>query len=176
MEELNVIFTRIAMIVVLFGTVGIGLVLLTAAKEASDKAADPTVKGGVSGKRLICLGYADTDERIVPILPENFPMPARVTKVLVTEGEAVTAGQKLLDFDGRLLAAKVKEAENAVDIAKKERAKAESAVKAHGSNAMATDAEIAAKNEELNSKKAELKEKKFFQELCVQVKELIFLM
>ena len=153
-------WTRVSMIAVLFGTVALGVAVLTAAKEASDKAADTPAKAPTGGKKLVCLGTADTDEGIVPIFPENFPAHSKVTKVLVKVGDVVKADQLLLEFDMRLVAFKVEQAEMAVAIAKLEATKGDVAVKVREALLNAADSELGAQQKALEQKQAELVEYK----------------
>jgi len=136
---------------------GLGLTVLMAAKAAGQKAADPQKPAGPT-KRLVCLGYVDTRDKMISLYPENYPLPARVTKVLVHEGDEVTANRPLLEFDIVSLQLKVDEAENAIRRAKAEQAKAEAALRAHAVQVNALAKEYQAKQKELAAKKSELDE------------------
>ena len=153
-------WTRVSMIAVLFGTVALGVAVLTAAKEASDKAADTPAKAPTGGKKVVCLGTADTDEGIVLIFPENFPSHSKVTKVLVKVGDTVQTDQPLLEFDTRLAANKVEQAEKAVAIAKLESTKGDVAIKVREALLNAADSELAAQQKILEQKQSELIEYK----------------
>lgn len=136
---------------------GVGLTVLMAAKAAGQRTADPTKPAGPS-KRLVCLGYVDTKDKMVALYPENFPQPARVIKVLVHEGDGVKEGQPLLDFDVEMLSLRVREAENAIELAKAEKQKAEALVRAHKVQVDSLKEELEAKQEELLNKENELRE------------------
>jgi multidrug resistance efflux pump len=136
---------------------GLGLTGLMASKAAGEKTSDPQKPAGPT-KRLVCLGYVDTRDKMVPLYPENYPLPARVTKVLVKEGAEVKEGDPLLEFDIDALKLKVDEADNAIRRAKAEQAKAEAAVRAHAVQVGALQREYQAKEKELKSKKSELDE------------------
>jgi multidrug resistance efflux pump len=136
---------------------GLGLTGLMASKAAGEKTPDPQKPAGPT-KRLVCLGYVDTRDKMVPLYPENYPLPARVTKVLVHEGAEVKEGQPLLEFDIESLKLKVDEADNAIAIARAEQAKAEAMVRAHTVQVNALAKEYQSKEKELKNKKSELDE------------------
>ena len=88
----------------LVGIAGLGLTVLMAAREPGDKSPESPGKPAANGKKLVCYGTVDTEEPVVKILPDNFPMTSKVTGVLVKEGDLVTKGQPLLEFDTKALA------------------------------------------------------------------------
>jgi multidrug efflux pump subunit AcrA (membrane-fusion protein) len=121
---------RIATIAALLGLAGLAVTVLVAAREAGDRSPDSPGKAP-SAKKLVCLGIVDAQEPIARILPDNFPQPATVTKVLVKEGEDVKDKQNLLEFDVSSLKLKVDQAESAIRVARAKRKEAELAVKNH---------------------------------------------
>ncbi|HKB01241.1 MAG TPA: biotin/lipoyl-binding protein [Gemmataceae bacterium] len=137
---------------------GLGLSVLMAAKASGEKTTDPAKPAAPANRTLVCLGYVDTQEKVVGLLPDNFPLTAQVTKVLAREGDEVKEGQPLLEFDTEMLKLKVKEAENAIQRAKAEQARAEAAVRAHAVQVNALHREYRGKEKELASKKSELEE------------------
>lgn len=144
------------------GVVVLAVGFLTAAKEIGDKGAPAPAEPArpTTGKKLVCLGTADTDDQMVRIYPDNFPQPTKVTKVLVAEGDSVAAGQSLLELDDQLAKLRIAEAEAGVAAAKQEKAKAEAALKAHEPQVNAANNELSAKSEELAAKKFALTEAK----------------
>lgn len=153
--------TRIVPAAMLLGVVGLGIAVLTAAKEAGGDPGEPSPKANdVIGKKLVCIGYADTDERIVQLFPKNFPQPSMVTKVKVKEGDHVEADQELLEFDDKPYQLKIKQAEIAIQLAKARQAEAEAGVKAHEAQVNVMYKELLAANEALKNKQAELAETK----------------
>jgi multidrug efflux pump subunit AcrA (membrane-fusion protein) len=143
---------------------GLGLTVLMAAKAAGEKTADPPKPAG-SGKRLVCLGYVDTKDKMFELRPDNYPQPARVTKVLVKEGAKVKEGDPLLEFDVEALDIAVKLADNAIALAQAEQAKAEAAVRAHDIQIRSLQKEYEGKQKELANKKDELKEVQHLREI-----------
>lgn len=142
------------------GLASLAVSLLVAAKGSGDakpESAEPA-RPASNGKRLVCLGFADTDDPIIRIYPDNFPQPTKVTKVLVAEGAAVKSGQKLLALDDRIALKKVEEATIGVEAAKQERAKAEAMFKAHLPQVNSAKSEYLSKEQDLNTKKTELVE------------------
>jgi len=145
------IFTFLAILALSTGV----LTVFMTSRAAGDKPADPKP---VADRILVCWGDIDTEDRFVGLFPENFPMPARVTKVLVKEGAEVKKGQPLLEFDNEQLSLKVREAENGIKIALAEKAKADGAVRTH--TVLVNEAEKLweAKQANLASKEYEFKE------------------
>ena len=143
---------------------GAGLTVLMAARAAGDKTADPP-RPPEGGRRLVCLGYVDAKDKVVGLLPENFPQPSRVTRVLAREGQEVKDGDRLLEFDVETLNLKVAEADNAVARAQSGKAKAEYHLRLHTIQVNALYAELQAKQEELKNKKDELLEAERTQQL-----------
>jgi hypothetical protein len=129
---------RVATIAALLGLAGLAVTVLVAAREAGDRSSDSPGKV-TAAKKLVCLGNVETEEPIARILPDNFPQPAMVTKVLVKEGEEVRDKQNLLEFDVSGLKLKVDQAESAIKVARAKRKEAELAVKNHP--AQVTEAE-----------------------------------
>jgi HlyD family secretion protein len=107
---------------------------------------------------LVCQGYIDTDDRIVGIYPDNFPMSSRVTAVLVKEGDIVSAKQELLKLDRELLDLKVLEAQKAIEAASAEEEKAEAMIRAHKALLDVQEQELLAEDAKLEAKKKELEE------------------
>ena len=151
---------RIVTAAAVVGLAGLGLTVLMAAREPGDKAPDSPGKATNGGKSLVCLGYADVEDRVVAIYPDNFPQSAKVTEVLVKEGDAVTAKQPLLKFDNEMLLFKVQEAEAAIDAATAEKEKAAAMIQAHNSQVKVLEKELLAKEAELDAKKKKLEEAK----------------
>jgi multidrug efflux pump subunit AcrA (membrane-fusion protein) len=137
---------------------GLGLSVLMAAKAAGEKTGDAPKPTASGSRLLVCLGYVDSQDKVVGLLPDNFPLTARVTKVLVREGDEVKEGKPLLEFDTEMLQLKVKEAENAIASALAEQARAAAMVRAHTVQVDSLKEELAAKQEELSNKKLELEE------------------
>jgi len=151
---------RIITIAALVGLAGLGLTVLMAAREAGDKSPDSPGKAANGRKALVCLGYADVEDRVVAIYPDNFPQSAKVTEVLVKEGDVVTAKQPLLKFDNEMLLLKVQEAEAAIDGANAEKEKAEAMITAHQSHVAVLEKELLAEEAKLDAKKKALEEAK----------------
>ncbi|MSR54295.1 MAG: biotin/lipoyl-binding protein [Gemmataceae bacterium] len=133
------------------------LTVLMTSRAAGDKPADPK-SAGDRERKLVCWGEVDTHDRFVGLFPENFPMPARVTKVLRQEGAEVKKGEPLLEFDTEQLNLKVREADNGIQIAMGEQTKAEGAVRTHTVLVNEADKLWQAKQAILASKQSELKE------------------
>ena len=114
---------RIITVLLFLAISGVALTALMAAKDANERPADPP-KTVVSGKKLVCQGTVDTESRVEHILPDNFPAPSKVIKVLVEEGAEVTKDQPLLELDAGMVKLKVTEAEKAVAGAQAARGKA----------------------------------------------------
>lgn len=132
------------------------LTFFMTAHAAGDKPDSPS--SGVRERTLVCWGAVDTVDRFVGLFPENFPMPSRVTKVLVTEGAEVKKGQPLLEFDREQYDLKVREAENGIQIALAEQAKAEGAVRTHAVLVNEAEKLWQAKQANLDSKEYEFNE------------------
>jgi len=145
------IFTFLAILALSTGV----LTVFMTSRAAGDKPADPKP---VADRILVCWGDIDTEDRFVGLFPENFPMPARVTKVLVKEGAEVKKGQPLLEFDNEQLSLKVREAENGILIAQMEQSKAEALVRGHTIQVNALEQEWKAKQAELEARQNEFKE------------------
>jgi len=151
--------TRVVALLVVVALCGVGLTALMAAKEAHKEPARQAANPA-GGKKLVCFGYADTEDPIVRIFPDNFPMTSKVTKVLAREGDSVTVGQPLLEFDVEFLKLKVQEAEKAILVAQAERDRAIYARDQYQPQLDAAENKLKAKQEELNSKKSLLEEAK----------------
>jgi multidrug efflux pump subunit AcrA (membrane-fusion protein) len=150
---------RVVAAVALVGLVGVGLTLLAAAGQPTGKSTEPAKPTSTATDRhLICLGYVDTEERMVGIYPDNFPQPSQVIKVLVKEGDEVREGQKLLELDVEMYALKVSEAEAGVKEANAKLAQAQAMIRAHGDQIKVLEKELEAKEAELEAKKTELKQ------------------
>jgi multidrug resistance efflux pump len=147
---------RIFSVVAILAVAGLGLTALMAAREVGDKSADPPAKATTAGKSLVCMAYIDTDDRVVGIFPDNFPMSSRVTEVLVKEGDIVTAKQKLLKLDTELLDLKVKEAVEAIAAANEEVEKAAAMIRAHDNTLKVLEKEILSSEATLEAKREEL--------------------
>ena len=147
-------YLTLALLIALSGT---GLTVLMAARAAGDKEAAPG-KEGPSGRARVCLGYVDAKDKVVGILPDNFPQPARVTKVLVREGSEVREGDRLLEFDTQGLTLKVEEAEAAVETALAEQRRAAALVRAHKVEVDHLHKLFLSKEKALRNKKSELDE------------------
>src|SRR6516162_1921131 len=124
---------RVVAALALVGLVGIGLTLLAAAGQPTGKTTEPAKPASTATDRhLVCLGYVDTEERMVGIYPDNFPQASQLTKVLVKEGDDVREGQKLLELDTEMYALKVSETDAGVKAAEADLAKARAMIRAHG--------------------------------------------
>lgn len=143
------IYTFLAILVLSTGV----LTVFMTSRAAGDKPSDP--KSAPDRPYLVCWGDVDTEDRYVGLFPENFPMPARVTKVLKKEGADVQKGEPLLEFDADQLNLKVREAENGIQAALAEQAKAEGAVRMHTVLVNEADKLWQAKQAILSSKKSE---------------------
>jgi multidrug efflux pump subunit AcrA (membrane-fusion protein) len=148
-------FITFALLIALSGA---GLTVLMAARAAGDKTTTEPDRPAVAGKRLVCLGYVDARDKVIGILPANFPQPSTVTKVLVREGSEVKEGDSLLEFDISGLNLKVQEAENAIATAKADQARAAAMVRAHGTEVNHYEKLFQSKAKALLTKKSELDE------------------
>jgi HlyD family secretion protein len=151
---------RIVTAAAVVGLAGLGLTVLMAAREPGDKSPDSPGKAANGGKSLVCLGYADVEDRVVAIYPDNFPQQAKVTEVLAKEGDVVTAKQPLLKFDNEMLVLKVNEAQDAIDAANAELQKAEAMIRAHKSQVEVLEKEWQAEEAKLDARRKELEEVK----------------
>lgn len=135
---------------------------LTAAKEVekpdTKSKEAPVTSTATPTKKLVCLGYADTEDPIVRIFPDNFPQPCKVTKVLAFEGDHVKAGQPLLELDDRIPKLRIQEAASGMAAADQEKAKAQATFDGHEPQVNSANFELSAKEEELKTKKSELAE------------------
>lgn len=120
---------RIITIALLIGVLIVGITFLGAARMSGDdgKTKDGqkngTLKAGSKGGVVVFgTGGMLAGPGLVPVFPENFPMPSKIKKLYVSEGDVVEKGAKLMEFD----------AEAAEDVVKKAKgglAKAEGALK-----------------------------------------------
>lgn len=151
--------TRIVPAAMLLGVVGLGIAVLTAAKEVGDRTDVTPPKPAVNATdALVCIGYADTEDRMVHLFPKNFPQPSVVKKVKAREGMHVVEGQDLLEFDDEFYQLKIQEAEAKIASAKAKQAEAEAAIKAHHATVKAMYKELLATAEDIKAKQAELDE------------------
>jgi multidrug resistance efflux pump len=137
---------------------GLCVTVLVAAREAGDKAPESPGKPTNGGKKLVCIGYVDVKDRVVAIYPDNFPQSAKVTEVLVKEGDKVKAKQPLLKFDNEMLVLKVQEAEAAMKAANADQEKADAMIKAHQSQVNVLEKELQAEEAKLDAKEKLLEE------------------
>jgi multidrug resistance efflux pump len=137
---------------------GLCVTVLVAAREAGDKPHDSPGKPGNGPKKLVCIGYVDVRDRVVAIYPDNFPQSAKVTEVLVKEGDKVKAKQPLLKFDNEMLVLKVQEAEAAMNSANADQEKANAMIKAHHSQVTVLEKELQAEEAKLDAKEKLLAE------------------
>jgi multidrug resistance efflux pump len=151
---------RIITVLLFLAVSGVALTALMAAKDANDKPADPP-KTTVSGKKLVCLGTVDTERRVAHIYPDNYPAPAKVTKVLVKDEDEVKAGQPLLELDSEMLQLQVLKAEKAIEQAKAAKGKAVATIKAYQPQVESLRKKVAARREGLEGAKAGLTELEF---------------
>jgi multidrug resistance efflux pump len=150
---------RVVAALALVGLVGIGLTLLAAAGQPTSQSSEPTKPASTATDRhLVCLGYVDTDGRMIGIYPDNFPQASEVDEVLVKEGEEVKKGQPLLKLDTEMYALKVSEADAGVKAAEAELAKARAMIRAHGDAIKVYELELEAKQAELDARKEELEQ------------------
>lgn len=143
----------------LLGLVGVGLTLLAAAGQPTGKSSEPTKSAApATDRHLVCLGYVDTEDRMIGIYPDNFPQPSQVIEVLVHEGAEVKKGQPLLKLDTETYALKVAEADAGVKAAAADLAKAQAMVRAHSEGIKVFELELEAKQAELDARKEELEQ------------------
>ena len=118
---------RIITALIFLAITGVGLTALMAAKDATDKPADPP-RTIVAGKKLVCLGTVDTEDTSIDVFPDNYPLPSKVVKVLVGVGIG-SESASLLELDvgtlqlqverpTTILVAKTSEKEKAVAMVK----------------------------------------------------------
>jgi multidrug resistance efflux pump len=157
---------RILTVAAVMVLAGGGLTVLMAAREPGDKAAAPAKPQAA----LVCLGTVDTEDKMIGIYPDNFPLSSQVLKVLVKEGEEVKAGQKLLEMDTGPLELKVREAAIGIVKAKATLAKAEAAVRTHAIEVNSLEKTWKAKQAALKARQNELEEVKRLVELKGKVK------
>jgi len=148
---------RILTLVIFVAITAAGLTALMAAKDPTDKP-DGSAKTAVSGKKLVCLGTVDTEAPVVRILPDNYPMPSKVTKVLAKVGDEVKAGQPLLELDTEMLKLNVKVAEKAVGKAEAAKVQALAMVRGYQPQVDAAEKKLQAKREGLAGAKFGLDE------------------
>jgi Barrel-sandwich domain of CusB or HlyD membrane-fusion len=155
--------TRFFAFIGILSVVGSLVVVLTAArdiekdklaKDAKDVAATPP--SNVGGKKLVCLGYVDTEDPMEKIYPDNFPQPSKVKKVLVKEGDTVEKDAPLMEFVDEFYDHKIKQAEIAIALANQEKIKAQEAIKAHPYSVNVAEFELLSKEEEYRSRKRDL--------------------
>jgi hypothetical protein len=150
---------RILTVAIVLGIAGLGVAVLTAAKDAGDKAKETTTAPASNptiAKKLVVLGYVDTEEPLAKLFPDNFPMASKVKNVLVKEGDPVEAGQKLLEFDVTQFELKVKQSELGIKAAEHEKTKAKATIDTQPYQVNAAEFEVLSKQEEVASKKAQL--------------------
>jgi len=148
---------RVVAALALTGLVGVGLTLLAAAGQPTAKPSEPAKPAPTATDRhLVCLGYVDTENRMIGIYPDNFPQPSQVIDVLVREGDEVKRGQPLLKLDTETYALKVAEADAGVKAAEAELAKARAMIRAHADGIKVYELELEAKQAELDARKEEL--------------------
>ena len=148
---------RIVTALALVGLAGVGLTVLMAAREPRTRPGRRT-PATAGGKRLVCLGTVDTEDKMIGIYPDNFPQPSQVTKVLVREGDEVKKDQPLLELDTELLNLKVREADGRILAARADLAKAEATVRGHAVQVKALEKEWQGKQAALEAKQKELEE------------------
>ena len=148
---------RVVTTLALIGLAGAGVTVLVAAGSPTDKAAEPA-KPPAPLKKLVCLGFVDTEGRMIGIYPDNYPQPSRVLKVLVREGQEVKKGDALLELDRSMYDLKVAEAAAGITAAKAELAKAQAMVRAHRAQVNVLEKELQAKEAELEAKKRVLEQ------------------
>jgi multidrug efflux pump subunit AcrA (membrane-fusion protein) len=147
---------RAITVLALVGLAGVGLTVLMAAGQPTGKSSEPAKTPASTSKGLVCLGYADTEDPMIRIYPDNFPQPSQVTKVLAHEGEEVREGQKLLELDTSLLELNVRAAEIGIAAAQGDLAKAQAMLRGHGVQVNALEKEWKAKQAALDAKEKEL--------------------
>lgn len=159
--------TRFFAFIGVLSLIGTLVVVLTAGKDPAtnptakdkDKDKDKTAKEAPkteSGRKLVCLGYVDSEEPMEKIYPDNYPMPSKIKRVLVKEGAIVEKDQPLMEFVDDTYDLKIKQAEIGIELAKAERVKAEEAIKSHPYTVHIAEFELLAREEEYRSKKRDL--------------------
>jgi multidrug resistance efflux pump len=100
-----------AVLVLLAGVVGLAPRAFPHPEPTPDAAAVPPPAEETPATAVVCFGHVDVEPGVIALLPAQ---PGRVSKVLVSEGQAVRAGQALVTLDDRLAGYRLNEAEAAV--------------------------------------------------------------
>src|SRR5262245_10319105 len=158
---------RIVFFAALLGLGAAAVTFLGAAKlgggESPEKGPEPTpVKG--SGTEVtngtVCLGTVDREVRPFGLFPKNFPQPSEVSKLLVSEGKEVRAGESLLELnivpDKTLADLTVEEAQAGVRAAETQLDQAQKALDAHKLGIEAQDLIVQAKKDEIEARTHDL--------------------
>lgn len=106
-------------------------------------------------ERVVCVAFVDAGNGVVPLYPLQ---PGRVAKVVVQEGEAVKSGAILMEMENTLAKAQLAEAEADVAAGKEQIKQALLLVDQQKQSISAQKAGIEAKEFELGSAKAKLKQ------------------
>ena len=166
---------RVVTAAFLVGVVIVAVTFLGAARMSGDDAKSPKdvqkilapVKSGSKG--VVVFGNVDVDNGIglLQLYPETLPQPSKVKKVLVSEGQLVKKGQKLVEFDTELADLTVDEAKTALAQAQGALLRAEALVKqadatlaGHRVLIEATEKTVLSKRLELDAAQVDLDEKK----------------
>ena len=148
---------RVVTVLAVVGLLGAGVTVLVAARSPTDKATEPP-RASAPLKKLVCLGFVDTEDKMIGIFPDNYPQPSQVLKVLVREGQEVKKGAPLLELDRSMFDLKVAEAEAGITAANAELAKAQATIRAHKNTIDVLEKELLAKEAELEAKKKVLEQ------------------
>lgn len=148
---------RVVTALALVGLLGLGVTVLVAARSPTDKAAEPP-KAEAPLKLLVCLGFVDTEDKMVGIFPDNYPQPSQVLKVLVREGQEVKKGDPLLELDRSMYDLKVAEAEAGIVEANAKLAQAQATIRAHRNTIDVLGQELLAREAELEAKRKVLEQ------------------
>jgi multidrug resistance efflux pump len=100
-----------ALLVLLAGVAGLAPRAFPRAEPPPDAAVPAPNPEEATQTAVVCFGHVDVESGVVAVLPAQ---PGRVTKVHVTEGQAVRAGQALVTLDDRLAGYRLNEAEAAM--------------------------------------------------------------
>lgn len=145
---------RLMTIVLALALIGMGVTFLGAASRTGSAGSPTVVEQKSNG--LVVFGTVETEQGSMPLFPETFPLPCKITKVLVKEGETVKKDQVLLEADPE-------EADLAIEAAKLKQQQAQDGVEAaqakvHQAEQMleANDVAIAYQEKTLESKGKDL--------------------
>ncbi len=132
-RHVKVLPWAIAIGLLLFTLLGANRLLQT---EEGSKGAEGNVKAGKANHTptsggVTVLGTVSSDPPETPVGPPAIAGMLTVERMLVTEGQAVNAGDPLVQFDDVLVREKVKQAQAELDAAREDLVKAETQKKVH---------------------------------------------